>query len=105
MWLMYTNSVIEPAMGEKAAGMPKNPVTYGWGSWELMLSTLRTAVGRGPWILGGHFCAADVLLGSSCYFMRQFNMITDEPVLFSYADRCAARPAFQRAYAREATAG
>jgi glutathione S-transferase len=104
MWLMYTNSVIEPAMGEKAAGMPKNPVTYGWGSWEQMLATLRTAVGRGPWILGERFCAADVLLGMSCYFMRQFNMITEEPVLFAYADRCAARPAFQRAYALEAQA-
>jgi hypothetical protein len=25
----------------------------------------------------------------------------DEPVLVAYADRCAARPAFQRAYALE----
>jgi glutathione S-transferase len=104
MWLMYTNSVIEPAMGEKAAGMPKNPVTYGWGSWEQMLSTLRTAVARGPWILGERFSAADVLLGMSCSFMRQFKMIADEPELFAYADRCAARPAFQRAYALEAQA-
>ncbi len=103
MWLMYTNSVIEPAMGEKAAGMPKNPVTYGWGGWNEMLSVLRSALARGPWILGERFYAADVLLGSSCYFMRQFKMIADEPVLFAYADRCAARPAFQRAYALEAT--
>jgi hypothetical protein len=28
-------------------------------------------------------------------------MLTDEPVLFAYADRCAARPAFKRAYALE----
>jgi glutathione S-transferase len=78
--------------------------TYGWGSWEQMLATLRTAVARGPWILGERFSAADVLLGMSCSFMRQFKMITDEPELFAYADRCAARPAFQRAYALEAQA-
>jgi glutathione S-transferase len=29
MWLMYTNSVIEPAMGEKFAGLKPNPVSYG----------------------------------------------------------------------------
>jgi glutathione S-transferase len=105
MWLMYTNSVIEPSMGEKSAGMPKNTVAYGWGSWDQMLETLRNGLARGPWILGERFCAADVLLGMSCYFMRQFKMLTDEPALFAYADRCAARPAFQRAYALEANAG
>jgi glutathione S-transferase len=69
-----------------------------------MLATLRSAVERGPWILGERFCAADVLLGMSCNFMRQFKMIENEPLLFAYADRCAARPAFQRASALEAMA-
>jgi len=101
MWLMYTNSVIEPAMGEKFGGLKPNTVSYGWGNWEQMLSTLRGALERGPWILGERFCAADVLLGMSCNFLRQFKMIENEPVLFAYADRCAARPAFQRAYALE----
>ena len=101
MWLMYTNSVIEPAMGEKFGGLKPNTVSYGWGSWDQMLATLRTAVERGPWILGERFSAADVLLGMSCNFLRQFKMIENESVLFAYADRCAARPAFQRAYALE----
>jgi glutathione S-transferase len=85
--------------------MPKNPVTYGWGGWDQMLETLRNGLARGPWILGERFSAADVLLGMSCYFMRQFKMIENEPVLFAYADRCAARPAFQRAYALEEKPG
>jgi glutathione S-transferase len=101
MWLMYTNSVIEPAMGEKFGGLKPNPVSYGWGSWEQMLSTLRNGVERGPWILGERFSAADVLLGMSCNYLRQFKMVENEPVLFAYADRCAARPAFQRAFALE----
>lgn len=104
MWLMYTNAVIEPAMGEKFGGLKPNPVSYGWGSWEQMLSTLRAGLNRGPWILGERFCAADVLLGMSCAFLRQFKMLADDAVLFAYADRCAARPAFQRAYALEAQA-
>jgi len=100
-WLMFNNAVLEPAMGEKAGGLPANPSRNGWGSWDLMLGTLRNGLERGPWILGDRFSAADVLLGSSCHFMRLFKMVEDEPVLFAYADRCTSRPAFKRAQALE----
>jgi len=98
-WLMYTNSVVEPAMAEKAGGLASQPSRYGWGSWDLMLQILRQGLEPGPWILGERFSAADVLLGVSCHFMRLFKLLNDDPVLFAYADRCIARPAFQRASA------
>ncbi len=98
-WLMFTNSVIEPAMAEKFSNSPVSAAAHGWGSFPQMLESLRGALAPGPWVLGERFSAADVLLGMSCHFMRQFKAITDEPVLFAYADRCAARPAFQRAAA------
>jgi glutathione S-transferase len=101
-WLMYTNSVIEPAMAEKFAGLESKPLQYGWGSWELMLDTWRQGLQPGPWILGERFSAADVLLGMSAHFLRAFKMLAADPVIFAYADRCAARPAFQRAAAAEA---
>lgn len=101
-WLMFTNAVIEPAMGEKVGGLPANPLRNGWGSWDQMLATLRAGLEQGPWILGERFSAADVPLGMSCHFLRMFKMLSDEPILFAYADRCAARPAFQRAMALEA---
>ena len=103
-WLAFTNSVIEPAMGEKMGGMTPNRSAYGWGSFEQMLTTLREGLGTGPWVLGQRFSAADVLLGMSCHFLRQFKMTDTEPVLWAYADRCAARPAFQRAAAIEEAA-
>ena len=102
-WLMFTNSVMEPAMGEKFGGLPANSSRNGWGSWAQMLQTLRTGLTEGPWILGSQFSAADVMLGSGCHFLRLFNMVSDEPLLFAYADRCAARPAFRRAQGFEAT--
>lgn len=102
MWLMFTNSVIEPAMAEKFAKLAANPVQYGWGSWDQMLSMLRSGLERGPWILGDRFSAADVLLGSSCHFMRQFKLVSDDPILDAYLKRCEARPALQRAHAIEA---
>jgi glutathione S-transferase len=100
-WLMYTNAVIEPAMAEHFSKAPVSSVAHGWGSYEQMLAVLRAGLARGPWILGERFCAADVLLGMSCYFMRQFGLLQDEPALCAYADRCAARPALQRALACE----
>ena len=100
-WLLYTNSVIEPAMGEKFSNAPASAAAHGWGSFELMLGVLREALPRDPWILGERFSAADVLLGTACRFMRQFKILDNEPVLSGYADRCMARPALQRAMALE----
>jgi glutathione S-transferase len=98
-WLMYTNAVIEPAMAEKFSQSPVSTLAHGWGSYEQMLEVLRSGLAHGPWILGERFGAADVLLGTSCYFMRQFGILQNEAVLFAYADRCMARPALQRALA------
>ena len=91
-------------MVEKVSGATPQPSRNGWGSWSQMVETLRGGVERGPWVLGEQFSAADVLLGMSCHFMRMFKILSDDPVLFAYADRCIARPAFQRAAAIEAGA-
>ena len=98
-WLMYTNSVIEPAMAEKFSKAAPSTVAHGWGSYDLMLRVLRDGVAAGPWILGQRFSAADVMLGTACQFLRQFKLLEDEPTIFAYADRCGARPAYQRAAA------
>jgi glutathione S-transferase len=100
-WLMFTNSVIEPAMAEKFSNAQVSAVAHGWGSFDLMIATLRGGLAAGPWVLGPRFSAADVLLGSSCYFLRQFKLIDSEPAMTAYVERCAARPAFQRAMALE----
>lgn len=98
-WLMFTNSVIEPAMAEKFSNTPVSSSAHGWGSFPQMFEVLKAGLATGPWILGERFSAADVLLGTSCTFMRQFKILDGEPALSAYADRCAARPAFQRAAA------
>ena len=96
-WLMFTNTVIEPAMAEKFSNSPVSSVAHGWGSFPQMLEVLRAGLATGPWVLGERFSAADVMLGTAVTFMRQFKALDNEPVMFAYADRCTARPAFQRA--------
>lgn len=100
-WAMYTNAVIEPAMGEKFGARPVNTSQNGYGSFDLMIETLAAGLRPGPWILGERFTAPDVLLGSSVHFMELFKILPDHAELRAYAARCRARPAFQRAAAFE----
>ena len=96
-WMLYSPGVIEPAMMEKIAGVKPNRFSAGWGDFDTMIETLANGLGDGPWILGEHFSAADVMLGSSVHFMRLFNMLPDVPALSDYVERCVARPAFAKA--------
>ena len=96
-WLMYTPAVIEPSMSEKFSGVETNRYRSGWGDFELMIETLESGIADRTWILGDTFTAADVMLGSSVVFMRMFDMLPGSDALSTYADRCLARPAYQRA--------
>ena len=103
-WLVFTNSVLEPAMFERRAASTPNPSQHGWGDFDLMLGVLRAQVAAGEWILGDRFSAADVMLGSSCLFLYRYRIIEGEPVLRAYVDRCTARPAFREAAALDEAA-
>lgn len=96
-WMIYTPGVIEPAMFEKFSGAAPNRMSSGWGDFELMIETLENGVRKGPWLLGDNFSAADVLVGSSAYFMKQFKMLPESEPIEAYIDRCLKRPAYERA--------
>ena len=100
-WMFYTPGAIEPAMMERFLGFEVNKGSCGWGNYDTTLRVLQEGVGEGPWILGDHFTAADVLLGSSVFFMKQFGLLGGDPVLEAYLERCLARPAYQAVLARE----
>lgn len=101
-WMIFTPGVIEPAMAEKFAGLDPNPMRNAWGSFDLMVETFEKGVGHGPWILGETFSAADIMCGSSACFMKQFGMLPDSKALNDYAERCMARPAYQKSAAMSA---
>ena len=98
-WMVFAPGVIEPAMAEKAGGWTTDRGRHGWGSFDLMIQTLENGLEQGPWLLGEKFTAADVMVGSSAVFMRQFKMLPHSAVIEAYADRCLARPAYQKALA------
>jgi glutathione S-transferase len=100
-WMFYTPGAIEPAMMEKFTGMEVSPASCGWGNYAMVIDVLTKGLRRGPWIMGETFTAADVLLGSSVYFMKRFGLLEGGATLDGYLERCLARPAYQAALERE----
>lgn len=98
-WTIYTPAVIEPAMSEKFNKTEPSRVRSGWGDFDLMIRTFDEGLADREWILGDRFTAADVMLGSSAVFLRMFDMLPDTRNIAAYADRCLARPAYQKATA------
>ncbi len=101
-WTLYTPAVVEPAMSEKFNNVEANRVRSGWGDFELMIQTFDDALEGREWIVGDRFTAADVMLGSSAVFMRMFDMLPETRNIGAYADRCMARPAYERATSKAA---
>lgn len=100
-WMFFTPAAIEPAMGEKFSGTNPNRLSHGWGDFGTMIATLEAGVQPGPWLLGDTFTAADVMVGGSAVFLRSFGALPPAEAISAYADRCLARPAYQRALASE----
>jgi glutathione S-transferase len=101
-WSLFAPSVIEPGTVAKTAGWPFKEGQAGWGSHEAMLSAMESAIAHRAFILGDTFSMADVIFGGTLRFMLGFKMIDPRPAFTAYADRLAARPALQRADARNA---
>lgn len=97
-WLFFSPGCIEPAIVQLATKIEMNPVAAGWGEAQRVFDVLDAALSNGPWLLGDTFSAADIVIGSGLNFaVRLFKMVPPRPAFDAYIDRCAARPAFQRA--------
>ena len=105
-WLFFGGNCLEPAAMElfSPRQKPLDPGQASWGDFPRVLTALREAVEKGPWLLGANFSAADVLVGNQAGFLLHFGSIDaeQEPVIAAYAKRCESRPAWQRMRTLEA---
>lgn len=101
-WMTFTPGVIEPAMMERFNKLEVNRASSGWGNFDTMIEVLEGRLSDRTWLVGENFSAADVLVGSSIYFMKLFGALPENQVLNSYLERCLARPAYTKAIARDA---
>lgn len=101
-WTLFAPSVIEPGSMAKAAGWPFKPGQAGWGDHEAMMNAIDSAVSGRQFLLGDMFSIADVVFGGTLRYMVRFKMIAPSPAVAEYIARLDARPALQRADARNA---
>ena len=99
-WTLFAPSVIEPGAMAKVGNWPYKPGQAGWGDHDAMLAAIDVAVGDGPFLCGEMFTIADVVFGGTLRYMTRFDMLKASPTVDAYLSRLAARPALQRADAR-----
>lgn len=101
-WAFYAPSVIEPGSLAKSANWEYRPSSAGWGDHPSMLVTIDHAVSQGDYLLGDMFSMADVIFGGTVRYLVQFKMLEPSAKALAYLDRIGARPALQRADAKNA---
>ena len=102
-WLMFSTASFEPAVISKAMKWEGGQrAMLGYGDFDSTMNTAAVAIATGPWLLGGTFSAADVALGAQIRWTMQFKMIPEKAEFLAYVARLNARPALQRANAKDA---
>ena len=91
---------IEPGAMAKMQKWEFRSGQAGWGDFDAMMKTIDHAIDGRPWLLGDMFSIADVVFGGTLRYMVRFGMLQPSPAIGAYIERLAARPAAQRADAR-----
>ncbi len=106
-WLFFGPGCMEPAVIDRAAPRKEDVRRgmLGYGDFDTTMNVVAKAVEKGPWIMGDQFTAADVVIGSHIRWGMIFKMIPERKEFLDYAARIAARPAAQRAEAKDKELG
>ena len=102
-WMIFYAACFEPAVIDRStqkdpAPLPMSP----YGDYDTMLKTLTDQLAKGPCLLGERFSAADVLWGGALTWTTMFKLVPELPVITSYVQRAASRPAVARVRAKDA---
>ncbi len=65
------------------------------------LASLSKALGDKPYLDGDRFTAADLMMTTVLRFLDHTDIVSTDPRLTAYVERCTARPAFKRALAAQ----
>jgi glutathione S-transferase len=102
-WLFFGPGCLEPAVIDRAAPRKEEPrrAMLGYGDFDTVMNVLAKAVEKGPWLMGEQFTAADVVIGSNIRWGTIFKLLPERKEFLDYSARIAARPAAQRAEAKD----
>jgi glutathione S-transferase len=102
-WLFFGPGCFEPAVIDRAAPRkePARRAMLGYGDFDTTMDVVARAVAKVPWLMGERFTAADVVIGANVRWGMKFKMVPERKEFIDYAERIGARPAVQRAEARD----
>ena len=102
-WLFFGPGCLEPAVIDRAAPRkePARRAMLGYGDFDTTMDVIAKAVEKGPWLMGEQFTAADVVIGANVRWGMMFKTLPERKEFVDYAARIAARPAAQRAEAKD----
>ena len=96
-WLFFYGSAFEPAVVDRAMQRDAGRASMSpYGDFDTMLSTLTTQLGRGPYVLGERFSAADVVWGAALGWTTRFKLVPEQADIMAYVARIAGRPSAAR---------
>ncbi len=99
-WLFFAAGPTEQAVTNRTMGVTPTDQQQrmaGYGSYDLMVDVLETAVATHPFITGDRFTAADVYVGSQVGWGVQFGTLPKRDAFIAYNERLTARDAHKRA--------
>ena len=96
-WLGFYNGVLEQVIAPKFRG-EMTPVQA--DAYAELDRRWRAALDEGPYLMGNHFTAVDILFGSLLQFYR--TVMPEYPVYDQYLARISSRPALARAAEKDA---
>lgn len=93
-WMCWYQGVLEPVMIFDYAKITHPALTATFRGLPEAVARIGAALAKGPWLLGEHFSAADLLVHSPFAFFPE--MTPDDPLIRDWVTRCRARPSFDR---------
>jgi glutathione S-transferase len=103
-WLFYFAGPVEQASVNNSLGVriaPEQEGRVGYGTLDRVIDVIEAAVTGKRFIAGERFSAADVYCGAQINWGMRFGWLPQRPALVAYRDGLVARPAFQRAEAKD----
>ena len=99
-WLFFGPSCLEPAVSERAFPRKEPPPRSALGFGDYRYGHGRAGQGVGaanPYLMGGQFTAADVIIGSGLRWGMMFKLVPERAEFAAYVARLNERPALKRA--------
>lgn len=94
-WLFWYHAVMEPVFVNGFAGLDHPILHATFRGTKEMAARLRTALEKGPYLVGEDYSAADLLCHSPFAWFPPAT--PDDPLIRDWVERCKARPAASRA--------